>query len=301
MPKIEHRRADRRKHDSLHLMKHFRNVQSQCGEDGILERLFDLIGKDESSKWCVEFGAWDGKHLSNTWNLINNHAYKGVLIEGSAERFNDLLGTYAGNPGVHCVNRMVTFEPGPDSLDSIFAATPMPQVFDLLSIDIDGNDWYVWESLRNYLPRVVVIEFNSTIPNDVVFVQDKDLLVNQGCSLLALIDLGKVKGYELAVVTFTNAIFVREQDFLKLRIADNSIDAMNLPLYEGKIFQGFDGTLFNVGLEKLQWMLKPFLVSATQFQLLPAASRRMAGAINDRQTYEDGAAVEPAKGPRAAG
>jgi hypothetical protein len=286
MPKISYRRVDRRKPESTYLLNSKRNVKSQSGEDGIFEKLLELLGADPASKWCVEFGAWDGMHLSNTWNLINNHGHCGVLIEGSAERYQDLLRNYGTNPRAHCIHRLVSFEPGPDSLDSIFATTPMPRVFDLLSIDIDGNDWYVWESLKHYEPRIVVVEFNSTIPNDVSFVQDKDFSLNQGCSLLALVELGKAKGYELAAVTFVNAIFVRAVDFPKLGIADNSIDAMNFPLYEGKVFQGYDGTLFNVGLDKLQWMLKNHKVTPTQFQLLPDARRRFGDSIIDRRARE---------------
>jgi hypothetical protein len=286
MPQISYRRVDRRKRESTYLLKSARNVKSQSGEDGVVDKLLELIGHDPASAWCVEFGAWDGVHLSNTWNLINKHGYSGVLIEGSAERYQDLLKTYGDVQRVHCLHRLVSFEPGPDSLDSIFADTPMPKVFDVLSIDIDGNDWYVWASMQHYEPRIVVIEYNGTIPNDVAFVQDKDFSLNQGCSLLALIDLGKKKGYELAAVTIHNAIFVRAVDFPKLGIADNSIDAMHFPLYEGKIFQGYDGTLFNVGLEKLRWTLGPCKVTPTGFQLLPEARRRFGDSIIDRRARE---------------
>lgn len=226
------------------------------------------------------------QHLSNTYHPITDRGYSGVLIEGSTERFADLLATHGSNPKVHCLNRLVDFEAGPDSLDSILATTPIPKVFDLLSIDIDGNDWHVWHGLLNYRPRIVVVEFNATIPNDVSFVQDKGFAINQGCSLLALIELGKTKGYELAAVTRLNGIFVPAEEFAKLKIADNGIDAMFMPLYEGKIFQGFDGTLFNVGLEKLQWMLKACKVSPTQFQLLPEGSRKFTANIIDRRARE---------------
>ena len=297
MPKIAYRRVDRRKPESTYLIRSARNVKSQYGEDGVFEKILEILGHDPATKWCVEFGAWDGVHFSNTWNLINNHGHSGVLIEGSGERFRELLVTYGNVPRAHCINRVVSFEPGPDSLDSIFATTPMPKVFDLLSIDIDGNDWYVWESLQQYTPRIVVIEFNASIPNDVSFVQDKNFRLNQGCSLLSLIDLGKDKGYELAAVTYANAIFVRKMDFSKLGIADNSIDAMNFPLFEGKVFQGFDGTLYNVGLERLHWKLRPYKVKPTQFQLLPQAQRTFNDNVIDRRAREGAAPQPPGEAP----
>jgi hypothetical protein len=58
-----------------------RNVTSQCGEDGIIERILSIM--TDKDGWCVEFGAWDGKHLSNTYNLIHNKGYSAVLIESS--------------------------------------------------------------------------------------------------------------------------------------------------------------------------------------------------------------------------
>ena len=75
-----------------------------------------------------------------------------------------------------------------------FALFPIPGIapdgeLDLLSIDIDGNDYYIFESLARLKPELVVIEFNPTIPNDVMFVQERNITVNQGCSLLALIAL----------------------------------------------------------------------------------------------------------------
>ena len=57
------------------------SVYSQCGEDGVLGRIFDVIGS--RSRYFVEFGAWDGQHLSNTANLRLNHGWQGLLMEGS--------------------------------------------------------------------------------------------------------------------------------------------------------------------------------------------------------------------------
>lgn len=58
------------------LLDYRRNVTSQCGEDGIIEKIFEMIGA--RNKWCVEFGAYDGKHLSNSYNLINRGVFSGT-------------------------------------------------------------------------------------------------------------------------------------------------------------------------------------------------------------------------------
>jgi hypothetical protein len=79
-----------------------------------------------------------------------------------------------------------------------------------------------------YRPRIVIVEYNPTVPNDVVFAQDSDDALNQGCSARALIQLGNEKGYELAAGRKTNGIFVVTEEFGKLGIVDNDIDSMRV-------------------------------------------------------------------------
>ena len=186
------------------LKKYAKNINSQFGEDGIIEKIFTII--EESDKWCVEFGAWDGKNLSNTYNLLANKNWRGILIEANPRKFKDLLETYKENPQVQCMNKFVNFG-GSDSLENILSSTEIPENFDLLSIDVDGNDYHIWSSVKIYNPKVVIIEFNPSIPNDIFFVQDPNFNLNHGNSLLALIELGKTKGYELICTTDVNGIF----------------------------------------------------------------------------------------------
>jgi len=269
MPEIEMREKNRKKLRSCYLDKHAANIKSQFGEDGIIVKILDTISP--KNNFCVEFGAWDGIHLSNTWALINSASWSGVLIEGSPDKFSDLENTYGANERVEILNRFVGLDK--NSLDIILATTNAPADFDLLSIDIDGNDWHVWESLQNYRPRVVVIEFNPTIPNDLYFTQDYDPSVNQGASLLAMIELGKKKGYELVSVTLVNALFVVCEEFEKFNIKDNDIDAMfDGSVYQSRLFQGYDGTLFVGGCSKLLWKDIPF--SAEDIQILPPSERK---------------------------
>ena len=70
------------------LLEHSRNVHSQCGEDGVLQEILRLL--PDRDQWCVEFGAWDGKHLSNTCRLIEEEHYHAVLIEGNPVKFRSL-------------------------------------------------------------------------------------------------------------------------------------------------------------------------------------------------------------------
>jgi hypothetical protein len=218
----------------------------------------------------VEAGAWDGKYLSNTYALMRD-GWKGVFVEANAAKFPALQETYAGNQSAHLLCEAIGLEQD-TGLDSVLARTAIPKAFDFLSLDIDGADYYVWEALDRYRPRVVAIEFNPTVPNDVVFIQERASNVHQGCSLLALIRLAKQKHYELIAATECNAIFVTADEFEKFGIADNGIDAMYDAVYSARIFQGYDGTIFTAGMPRLLWVDRE--ISFEDMQVLPPQSRR---------------------------
>ncbi len=143
---------------------------------------------------------------------------------------------------------------GEDSLDGILSETDLPADFDYLSIDIDGNDYYVWESLVNYRPKAVVIEYNPTVPSEVVWVQENNPLTRQGAGVRSIVELGKRKGYELVALGRFNAFFVRQEYFAGLGIGDNSIARLRQDQkHVTHIWSGFDGTTFTTGGGTLPW------------------------------------------------
>jgi hypothetical protein len=178
-------------------------IYSQGGEDGVLKRIFQCIGT--RSQYFVEFGAWDGRHLSNTAHLRLDHGWSGLLMEGSPERRCEQVR-----------QEFVTAE----NIHSLFASYRVPECFDLLSIDIDGNEYWVWKALRDFRPRVVVIEYNvffgtavsKTMPYDPRHMWDKTLF--HGASLAALRKLGREKGYSLVHTDSyaPNAFFVADSE-----------------------------------------------------------------------------------------
>lgn len=261
---------DRRKPESSYLQASRRDINSQFGEDGVIEKIFEIIAP--ANRWCVEFGAWDGVYLSNTRHLLCDLGWHGVLIEGSAEKYAELRDNYADLDSVHAVQAIVGFTPGRDSLEDVLAGTDCPRDVDLISIDIDGADYHVWASMGRYRPRVVVIEFNPTIPNDVEFVQDRDMSIHQGASLTALVELGRRKGYELVATTLCNAFFVDESLFPAFGIEDNSVDALRENV-TGRIFHGYDGTVYTL-MSPLHWVGRgDYRPPADVFQLLPPEER----------------------------
>lgn len=250
------------------LLRFRRNVTSQCGEDGLIHRLLQLV--QPQTKYCVEFGAWDGVKFSNCHHLLMQQGWHGLMIEANSGKYAELINTYRNVERVRTANRFVSFD-GPDRLDSILREFAVPADFGVLSIDIDGNDFHVWQSLVDYRPALVVIEFNPSIPNDVEFVQTRSFEVNQGCSLRALVGLGAEKGYELVVCTDWNAIFVTRETFALVGVPDNSIDRLYAPVQNGRIFQGYDGSIHVVGMDRLLWRNIP--VSSEDFQVLPKSLR----------------------------
>ena len=247
-----------------------RDVTSQRGEDGMIEKIFELIGV--TNQYCIEFGAWDGKLNSNTWNLLKNNSWKGLLIEASEWKFEELKTEYADKEDVTLVRGLVETE-GENSLDALLARAGAPREPDFLSIDIDGMDWHIWNSVTEFAPRLVVVEFNPTIPNDTVFVQDDDASVSHGSSLLALVDLGKSKGYELIATTVFNGFFIKKELSPLIGIEDNDIDAMHDNSYfESRLFQLYDGTLVLGGCKRLLW--QNIEISQEDIQILPEALRK---------------------------
>ena len=233
------------------LLNHKRNVYSQSGEDGIIEKILETL--PQTDKWCVEFGAWDGLLLSNTRNLVETEGYSAVLIEADKNKFRDLQDNYSQHNDVIMLNQFVGFAEE-DNLDQILTSTPIPLDFDLLSIDIDGNDYHVWKAILKYRPKVIVIEFNPTIPPHIRFVQPADPSINQGASLLSLVELGREKGYELVSVSHTNAFFVRQEYYQRFHIESNVPEVLWTDLkFITYLFSGYDGKIFLHGCCRLPW------------------------------------------------
>ncbi|MDP9091554.1 MAG: FkbM family methyltransferase [Actinomycetota bacterium] len=256
--------------DPLWPLEHARDVYSQMGEDGIAEAL--LAQFPNRNNWVVEFGAWDGVHLSNSRYLVAHRDFSAVLIEGSDRRFTDLEALYRNRADVHTIHAYVR-TCDPNTLDDILSRTPTPKDFDYLSIDIDGNDYHVWASLLAYRPKLVCIEFNPTVASDIEFIQPDDFSIKHGASIKAMVNLGRQKGYELAAMTTGNAFFVSEEMFPYVEIADNSINVLRADTsYVTHVFSGYDGTMFIVGSTELPFHQIPMRLA--NHQELPRLLRK---------------------------
>lgn len=175
-----------------------RKIYSQNGEDGVIEKIFEVIGT--TSKVYVEFGVENGVEC-NTRYMRERYGFNGLLMDLNNE-----------NPHINLHKEFVTAE----NINQLFQKYNVPTEFDLLSIDIDYNDFYLWNAIE-YNPRVVVIEFNANHQPS----EDKVVAYNPnhfwdtttyfGASIMAMYKLGKAKGYSLvyAESTGVNLFFIR--------------------------------------------------------------------------------------------
>jgi hypothetical protein len=202
------------KYENFFYEKYKKNIFSQNGEDGVIEEILKRL--DLKDNWCCEFGAWDGKHLSNTFNLVSK-GYNAVYIEGDSNKFKDLLNTCEQYPNIIPINKFVGAET--DTLDEILSNTNIPNEFSLLSIDVDSIDYQIWKSLINYRPIVVIIEIHSGIfPLDEEWIHNDDKKINS-TSFLPIYNLGLSKGYKFLLHN-GNIFFVREDYFNKLNVEE---------------------------------------------------------------------------------
>jgi len=211
------------------LLQHASNRYSQKGEDGVLEEILRRL--EIGGGWFVEFGAWDGKYLSNTYALLEQ-GWSGVHIEGDAERFRDLAATASASDGrLLAIPAYVAID-GPQSLDALLAGTPVPRSFEVLSVDVDSYDYWIWHSLSDYEPKIVVIEINSSIPLDEYVTPERAATkpgeVSTGASFQAMLELGREKGYTLVCHT-GNMIFVRDDLVGRVGLPQHELDRPELP------------------------------------------------------------------------
>lgn len=196
------------------------NIYSQNGEDGIIREMLKRL--NITNGWVCEFGAWDGINFSNTYNLVKQN-FNAVYIEGDINKYKDLLKTVQNNPNIIPINAYVDHNDTPNSLDNILKKTRIPIDFDILSIDIDSYDYQVWKNLKNYKPKIVIIEINSSIDvNNEVHIHTPKKY--NGTAFKPMLKLGIEKGYKFVLHT-GNMFFIRNDLFDKLNINyENSLE-----------------------------------------------------------------------------
>lgn len=206
--------ADPRYDDPLRLERHGWAAYSQNDEDGILAEIFRRIGI--TNRRFLEFGVERGLE-SNTLNLLEQ-GWSGAWIEGHPPLVAEIeagFGRWVRSGRLAVRSAMVVRE----NIDDLIRDFRLPVDLDLLSIDIDGNDYHVWEAITQIEPRVVVIEYNGKFPPPMEWIMAYDPAHRWqgndqfGASLESMTALGRRKGYSLVGCNLTgnNAFFVQSR------------------------------------------------------------------------------------------
>lgn len=183
---------------------------SQHGEDGVIAEILSRIGAH--GRYFVEFGVETGRE-GNCVFLADVAGWSGVFIEPDELSYAALANKYFTSDVVKTVREAVT----PENIQRVFADAAVPREPDVLSIDVDGQDYWIWEALTSYRPRIVVIEYNAVLPPGRQLAQpcgyeaQWDGTDYFGASLDALSALAGRKEYRLVHTDLaaTNAFFVR--------------------------------------------------------------------------------------------
>jgi len=223
-------------------------VYSQHGEDGILLYIFSRIGT--TSRTFVEFGIQDGREC-NSANLSINYGWNGLLMDCDKDCIDKAREYYSSMPRVNVERHFITAE----NINDILIDNKMRGEIDLLSIDIDGNDYWVFKAITTVRPRVVVIEYNAVLGTDksLTIEYDPNFVIQEhyyGASLTALTKLANSKGYKLVGCESSgvNAFFVKEE-LLTDGLREASIEDAYYPsTYEKSMLYYFEG------VKHLKWV-----------------------------------------------
>ena len=210
--KLEELQARPRYKDPKSLIPHGYKVYSQCEEDGMIAEIFERIGT--TNKVFVEFGIGDG--LENNSLTLLFQDWKGLWIEGSENAVSNIHKYFAPiieRGDLKIENAFIT----KDTIDGLISDNISDKEIDLLSVDIDGNDWYVFDAIKTLSARVIVFEYNAKFMPPLRFCMDYDAEYVRkgddcfGVSLQFITDAMEPKGYSLVGCNLSgaNAFFVR--------------------------------------------------------------------------------------------
>lgn len=195
---------------------------SQTNEDGILLLLQGVLGRGQAR--IVEIGCGNALE-SNSANLIVNHGWSGWLFDGYEENIENARKFFGAHPDCRtfppvCTHTWMTR----DNVNRVLADAGVPSEVDVLSLDIDGVDYWLWEAIAHTTARIVVLEYNNVLPADlavtVPYVENFRMATADfmSASLAAMTKLSRRKGYRLVGCNrfAYNAFFLRDdvgQDF----------------------------------------------------------------------------------------
>jgi hypothetical protein len=201
-------------------------IFSQFGEDGVIQYLIHEVGIKKSEEIFIEFGVQNYEEANTKFLLLNNN-WKGLIMDSDAENIRHIKAQdYYWRHDLTAIEAWITRE----NINSLITEANFSGSIGLLSIDIDGNDYWVWEKISVINPVIVIIEYNSVFGNQIpISVPYKDGFRREvehyshlfaGSSIAALAHLGKLKNYSLigSNLAGNNLFFVRDDRVGRLKV-----------------------------------------------------------------------------------
>jgi hypothetical protein len=201
-----------------------RSVFSPAGEDGVLEKIFEIV--PPATHFLVDLGAGDGVSGSSSRHLIADKGWSGLLVENGEKTAAELAARYAQAKGIKTLRTLID----PGDIEIVLDRNGVPRDLDLLIIGLRSNDWYVWRAIRDFRPKVVQIQYNAAfVPPQTMVIEYHPLnywdgSIYFGASIQSLYNLGQGKGYQLVYANQagTNLFFVEAQYLKRFGVDDNS-------------------------------------------------------------------------------
>ncbi len=224
---VEHLLATPKYQEPKRLTRHGFKAYSQNDEDGIIAEIFRRIG--ETNRVFFEIGVQTGLECNTLWLL--HQQWQGVWVDADETAIQEIGRTHMDWLGerLKVIQSIVSAE----NVEGLLRSAGVPKDLDFLSIDVDGNDYWIWKAITTFLPHLVCIECNATWapPASITVKYDPNMEWSRtshfGASLGALTGLGKAKGYALVGcgLSGANAFFVRQDLCGDLFFMPNSLEA----------------------------------------------------------------------------
>ena len=224
-------------------------VFSQNDEDGIIQEIFHRIGT--TNKHAVEIAVGNG--LESNTHLLLQTGWQCTWFEATETNVSEIEQSFMSwltSGTLKVVKSWVTAS----TIEHFLAEAKIPKNIDLLSLDIDGQEYWLWQALTKWKPRVLITEYNATLGPDVALTvpQNDTFAWDQrsiycGASLAAFCILAKKKGYTLVCCNYTgvNAFFVRN-DVLKKHFPVKTTEKLyQKPRIGGYVRPGYLRTVSN--------------------------------------------------------
>lgn len=216
--------------NSNSLNKKEQKIYSQHGEDGIILEIFKRIGM--TNQKFFEFGA--GDDYENNTIILLSQGWSGIWVDGGAKNIEALKNNFSKTSArdrIMIKQDILTSK----NINEFIKQNNIDNDIDFISIDIDGNDYYVWKAM-NIKPRAICVEFNSSFPPSTYFLdEERETFWNNtmwfGANITAFNELAKEKGYTLVCVDSSGAnLFFVRNDLIFDRFEDvGNIEKLYFP------------------------------------------------------------------------